>query len=220
MIELKDIKEEDFVDIYKMTKKKSIMKFIGDGKIWDKEKVKKFIDYNLEEQRQNRNQRKNYYYKIVSRDMGDIFIGIIGAHTMKGKKGFYLTSMIEKIHQGKGYYKEALELLKEVLKRERIKTDRLRSLVRKNNKRMNEIRKKHYYFNGEVKIKGEEFNEYFIFLRKYTYSINLLTKEENIMEYPYYRNYTTKKEILDDFKALQKINILIIQNLLKNNPSP
>ena len=48
MIELKDIKEEDFDDIYKMTKKKSIMKFIGDGKVWDKEKVKKFIGYNLE----------------------------------------------------------------------------------------------------------------------------------------------------------------------------
>ena len=60
MIELKDIKEEDFDDIYKMTKKKSIMKFVGDSKIWNEEKVSKFIDYNLEEQRQNRNQRKNY----------------------------------------------------------------------------------------------------------------------------------------------------------------
>ncbi len=61
MIVLNDINEEDFDDIFEMTKKKSIMKFIGDGKVWDKERVQKFIDYNLEEQNQNRNQRKNYY---------------------------------------------------------------------------------------------------------------------------------------------------------------
>ena len=77
----------------------------------------------------------------------------------------------EKIHQGKGYYKEALELFKNKLKKEKIKTDRLKSLVRKNNKRMNEIRKRHYYFNREVKIRDEIFNEYFIFLRKLTYLI-------------------------------------------------
>ena len=173
MLVLYDITEEDFDAILEMTSKKSIMKFIGNGKVWNEEKVQKFIHYNLEEQNQNQNKRQNYYYKIVSStDSGDdIFIGIIGAHEMKGRKGFYLTSMIEKIHQGKGYYKEALELFKNRLKREKIKTDRLKSLVRKNNKRMNEIRKKHYYFNREVKIKGEEFNEYFIFLRKLTYLI-------------------------------------------------
>ena len=88
---------------------------------------------------------------------------------MKGRKGFYLTIMIEKEYQGMGYYRQSLELLKEVLKREKINTDRLKSLVRKSNKRMNEISEKRYYFNEEVKIRGEEFNEYFIFLRKLTY---------------------------------------------------
>jgi RimJ/RimL family protein N-acetyltransferase len=176
MTEIKDITEEDFDDILKMTKKKSIMKFIGDGKVWDEKKVEKFIDYNLEEQ--NQRNRKNYYYKIVSRVRGDTFIGIIGAHEMKGRKGFYLTIMIEKEHQRKGYYGEGLQLLKDKLKRERIKTDHLKSLVRKSNKRMNEISMKRYYFNREVIIRREEFNEYFIFLRKYTYSINI-SREEN-----------------------------------------
>ena len=180
MIGLYDITDEDFDDILAMTSKKSIMKFIGNGKVWNEEKVSKFIGYNLEEQGQNRNQRKEYYYKIVfSEDNEEVFVGIIGAHTMKGRKGFYLTIMIEKEYQGMGYYREGLELLKEVLKRERIKTDRLKSLVRKSNKRMNEISEKRYYFNEEIRFNGEEFNEYFIFLRKYTYSINLLTKEEN-----------------------------------------
>ena len=66
MITLQNITEEDFDDIYKMTSQKSIMKFIGDGKVWDEKKVEKFIDYNLEEQGQNRNQRKEYYYKIFT----------------------------------------------------------------------------------------------------------------------------------------------------------
>ena len=95
MIVLEDITGGDFEDIYKIAKKKSIAKFIGDGKVWDKEKVKKFIDYNLEEQNQDRNKRKNYYYKIVFREeKEDTFIGIIGAHTTKGRKGLYLTIMI------------------------------------------------------------------------------------------------------------------------------
>jgi len=66
MIVLNDIKEEDFDDIYNMTSQKSIMKFIGDGKVWNEEKVSKFIGYNLQEQGQNRNQRKEYYYKIFT----------------------------------------------------------------------------------------------------------------------------------------------------------
>ena len=171
MITLEDIKEEDFEDIRKMTSKKSIMKFIGNGKIWDDRHIENFIHYNLKEQKQNHNKRKNYYYKIVSTDARDDFIGIIGAHSMAGRKGFYLTIMIEKEHQEKGYYRQSLELLKDKLNRERVKSRILISLVRKSNKRMNEIGRKRYYFNGEVKIKGEEFNEYYIFLRKLTYMI-------------------------------------------------
>ena len=66
MIGLYDITEEDFDDILEMTSKKSIMKFIGNGKVWNEEKVSKFIGYNLQEQGQNRNQRKEYYYKIFT----------------------------------------------------------------------------------------------------------------------------------------------------------
>ena len=41
-----------------------------------------------------------------------VFIGIIGAHTMKGRKGFYLTIMIEKEYQGMGYYREGFRIIK------------------------------------------------------------------------------------------------------------
>ena len=171
MITLEDINESDFEDIRKMTSKKSIMKFIGNGKIWDDRHIENFIHYNLKEQKQNHNKRKNYYYKIVSSDARDGFVGIIGAHSMVGRKGFYLTIMIEKEHQEKGYYRQSLELLKDKLNRVKFGPRILISLVRKSNKRMNEIGRKRYYFNGEVRFKGEEFNEYYIFLRKLTYMI-------------------------------------------------
>ena len=232
MITLQNITEDDFDDIFHMTSQKSIMKFIGDGKIWKEEKVSKFIGYNLKEQRQHRNQRQNYYYKIVfSTEKENIFIGIIGAHTMKGRKGFYLTIMIEKEYQGMGYYREGLELLKEVLKRERIKTDRLKSLVRKSNKRMNEISMGRYYFNDEIRFNGEEFNEYFIFLRKLTYlfktesldmkMIGMMMKKRGI-----WRPFKQGKDRNPDFlhvdagyhydKSLYKYRTLL-KNILVNN---
>ena len=232
MIELYDIMEEDFDDILEMTSKKNIMKFIGTGKVWDGEKVGKFIEYNLQEQTQNQNKRQNYYYKIVfSTGKKNIFIGIIGAHIMKGRKGFYLTIMVEKEHQGKGYYRESLELLKQVLKRERIKTDRLKSLVRKSNKRMNEISMGRYYFNQEIIFNGEEFNEYFIFLRKLTYMIKtesldmkmigMMMKEREI-----WRPFKKGKDKNPDFlhvdagyhydKSLYKYRTLL-KNILVNN---
>jgi RimJ/RimL family protein N-acetyltransferase len=159
MLVLKYITQHDFDDIASMTKKISIMKFIGNGKVWDKNKVKKFIEYNIEEQSQGTDERVNYYYKIV--DNGN-FIGIIGAHTMRGMKGMYLTVMIEKRYQGMGYYKKSMELFKSRLKRKKVSFDILKSLVRKSNRRMNQISRRHSKFNREVTIKGEKFNEYLV----------------------------------------------------------
>ncbi len=232
MIGLYDITEEDFSDILEMTRKKNIMKFIGNGKVWNEEKVSKFIGYNLQEQGQHRNQRKEYYYKIVfCKGNEEVFVGIIGAHTMKGRKGFYLTIMIEKEYQGMGYYREGLELLKEVLKRERIKTDRLKSLVRKSNKRMNEISMRRYYFNEEIRFNGEEFNEYFIFLRKLTYlvktkyfnlsDINTIMKERGIWR-PFKKGKDRNPDFIHvdgDFSYDPKLYKYrsLLKNLLVNN---
>ena len=232
MVLLEDINIIDFDDILNLTTKKGIMKFIGDSKVWDEKKVEKFIQYNLEEQGQNQNKRQNYYYKIISSERDrDVFVGIIGAHTMRGRKGFYLTIMIEKEYQGKGYYRESLELLKDKLNRKRIKTDRLISLVRKSNKRMNEISEKRYYFNEEVKFRGEEFNEYFIFLRKLTYlfkteSLNMKMIGKMMKERGIWRPFKKGKDRNPDFlhvdagyhydPKLYKYEILL-KNILVNN---
>ena len=65
MLELKNILEADYDNIKKLTTKHSVMKHIGNGKIWNENKIKKFIDYNLEDNKLNDYQRENYYYKIV-----------------------------------------------------------------------------------------------------------------------------------------------------------
>ena len=45
-MKLEDITEKDREDIAKLTKLKSVMKYVGNGKVWDFDKVDIFIKYN------------------------------------------------------------------------------------------------------------------------------------------------------------------------------
>ena len=165
-MKLEDINESDRRDIIRLTKLKSVMRYVGDGKIWDSDKVDRFIGYNLEEV--NMVNRKEYYYKITDKNQ---FIGIIGVHPFRSFKGYYLSVMILPAEQKKGYYRKSMEKLKDKIKQERIKTDKIKILVRTNNKRMISLCEKNYYLNTERQIKGESFYEFFYFLRKYTYLV-------------------------------------------------
>ena len=64
-INLKDIKTQDEDEIRELTSIKSVMKNVGNGKIWSNEKLNNFIKYNLLEQKKPDTKRDNYYYKIV-----------------------------------------------------------------------------------------------------------------------------------------------------------
>ena len=164
-MKLEDINEKDTDDIIKLTKLKSVMKYVGNGKIWDSDKVDRFIGYNLKEV--GSKNRREYYYKITDNK----FVGIIGVHPFLSFKGYYLSVMLLPSEQRKGYYRKSIEKLKDKIKKEGIKTDRIKILVRTNNKRMISLSEKNYYFNRERHIKGESFYEFFYFLRKYTYLI-------------------------------------------------
>ena len=174
-MKLEDIDEEDKRDISKLTKLKSVMKYVGNGKIWDSDKVDRFIEYNLEEV--GMKNRKEYYYKITDKK----FIGIIGIHPFLSFKGYYLSVMILPSEQKKGYYRKSMEKLKEKINKERIKTDRIKILVRTNNRRMISLCERNYYFDTERKVRGENFYEFHYFLTKYTYYFGLESKEENEM---------------------------------------
>ena len=162
-MKLEDITQKDGDSIIRLTKLKSVMKYVGNGQVWDSDKVDRFIGYNLQEV--GSKNRKEYYYKITDNK----FIGIIGIHPFLSFKGYYLSVMILPEEQRKGYYSKSMEKLKDKIKKEDIKTDRIKILVRTNNKRMVSLSEKNYYFNRERQIKGESFYEFFYFLRKYTY---------------------------------------------------
>ena len=172
-MKLEDITHHDRDNITKLTKLKSVMKYVGNGETWDSDKVDRFIGYNLKEV--GSKNRREYYYKITDNK----FVGIIGVHPFQSFKGYYLSVMILPSEQRKGYYRKSIEKLKDKIKKEGIVTDKIKILVRTNNKRMISLCENNYYYNTLRKIKDESFYEFFYFLRKYTYSIQLTTNESN-----------------------------------------
>ena len=99
-MKLEDITEKDRDNIIQLTKLKSVMQYVGNGKIWDSDKVDRFIGYNLKEV--GSKDRREYYYKITDNK----FVGIIGVHPFLSFKGYYLSVMILPEEQRKGYYRK------------------------------------------------------------------------------------------------------------------
>lgn len=64
-ITLEPITQKDFMRIYKLTSNPDVMKYIGNGQVWNHKKVSKFIQYCLEEENLDDSQREQYYYKIM-----------------------------------------------------------------------------------------------------------------------------------------------------------
>ena len=175
-MKLEDITEKDREDIIRLTKLKSVMQYVGNGKIWDSDKVDRFIGYNLKEV--GSKDRREYYYKITDSK----FVGIIGVHPFLSFKGYYLSVMILPEEQRKGYYRKSIIQLSERIKKEGIKTDRIKILVRTNNQRMISLSEKNYYFNRQRQIKNESFYEFFYFLRKYSYLFLSSNTEKRIVK--------------------------------------
>jgi hypothetical protein len=92
---LSDLNITQLSDLYQITKNHNIMKYIGNLKIWDLEKTKRFIEYD---------NNKDYYNKAIVLQSTKKLIGIIGKHKNK------LTIYFNENCIGKGYGKQALEL--------------------------------------------------------------------------------------------------------------
>ena len=155
-IKLKNINKNDFDNIYKIVSQKEIMKFIGNGNIWDKEKTHRFINYCLQEQKLPDSKRENYYYKIVSNKL----VGIIGFHPFINFKGYFLTIYLDTNEQGKGYFSKSLNLLIDKVKTHKPNITHILSLVNEKNSKMNIISKFKFKFEKKIKIKNKFFNQY------------------------------------------------------------
>ena len=165
-IKLDLIKKSDFDNILELTTNIDIMKYIGNSKIWDKEKVSKFINYCINDEKVKDNKREQYYYKIIN--SSDDFIGIIGFHKFVRKElpqtnnEFFLTIYLNPKQQNKGYFSESMKLLIKKMNKVQPRKDKLYSLVRQSNEKMNIISKAKYTFIKKIKLNNELLNLYLI----------------------------------------------------------
>lgn len=209
VIKLESISESDFNDIYEITSNINVMKFIGDGKIWDANKTKTFIKYCLEEELINDNKRQQYYYKIQDINTNK-FIGVIGFHKFprrelpKTKNEFYLSVYFNPNAQGQGYFMKSIIQLIEKMKIHHPRHNKLFMLVRQSNIKMNNISRSKFMqpsdkFQRKIKIGNDFLNQYYIdinnFLQKQGPKDKKSNKSKLIKKGGYYHKKTFKKFI-------------------------
>ena len=170
MLVLEKINNSDFNNILEITSNPEVMKYIGNSRIWDNDKVNKFIQYCIDDEKiKDYQKRTQYYYKIINKNEKIIdFIGVIGFHKFYRKElpnfnnEFFLTIYFNPKQQGKGYYSESVKLLLEKMNKQQPRKDKLFSLVRQSNIKMNQISKAKYKFIKSTKIGDENMNLYSI----------------------------------------------------------
>ena len=162
-MKLLPIRKKDFEQIQKLVTLTSVMKHIGNGQIWDNEKITNFIIYNAREQKLSNEEREYFYYRMVN---GEEFVGIIGFYLKKTK--YNLQVFIKPTQQKKGYFSQALRLILKRLKDYK-NVDRLYSQVHSSNTKMNSIMANKYYFNKSFRMGKIVVNQFIIFNRNYTY---------------------------------------------------
>jgi len=175
-ITLETIESSDFNSLLELTSNPEVMKFIGNSKTWNSEKVKTFIKYCQEENKTPDNRRQNYYYKIVDNSntnpTPNTMLGVIGFHIFKRKEmpdignEFFLTVYMNPKYQGKGIYSQAYNLLIEKIKKHQPRKNKLYILVRKNNEKMNNLARSKYQFLRIVRFESEELNLYVSYIKK------------------------------------------------------
>ena len=200
VIQLQNITSNDNKDIKIISQNKNVMRFIGNGEIWNDEKVNNFIKYNELEKNLPDKKRDNYYYKIVDENK---FIGIIGFHKFFALRNnnFYLTIFINPQSQGSGVFSQSIKLLKKKIQKHKPYIKKLFSLVRDTNVKMNEISANKFIFNKSVLLKKDKLNEYIIYLD--------IPKENNTFKKKFYLvkdNYFNSNMIHQVFKNINKNN--------------
>ncbi len=163
VIQLQDITHNDYSDIKKVSQNKNVMRFIGNGEIWQNHKINNFIKYNVLEKDLPDKRRDNYYYKIVD---DNSFVGIIGFHKFGALKNnnFYLTIFVSPQSQSSGVFSQSLKLLVKKIKKHKPYLNKLYSLVRESNTKMNQISDKKFTFDRCISLNKTKLNQFVIYL--------------------------------------------------------
>lgn len=173
-INLKPITKLDEKGIYQIVKNARVMKYIGNGKPWSLSKVKKFILYNLEEDKLSPKDTRTYYsFKIIDSNKPKLLLGVIEFHLFpqlserhnsfnKYKNQYFLTIYLHPKSQGKGLAKKSINLLIEKIKEVKPKSKKLYSMVNINNEKMIKFSEKHQFklVDRNVSFHNKKFNIY------------------------------------------------------------
>ena len=193
------INNKDIEDITLLVTDYEVMKYVGGRKIWDKNKINKFIKYTLDEYK---NQSKdNIYMKIVD-DKGEqkIFIGLIGIHNYDQNQDNdidspSLTIMISRRYQGKGIGTEAIKLILDKYHELNKKiTHIISDTLSYNIGAQKSLIKVGFIYQKIVKRSGKDYKRY-----HYYFNIHHIVK----YDYPYLSYFMDNNELISRFKKLQ-----------------
>lgn len=175
---LKPITNLDEKSIYQIVKNSLVMKYVGNRKPWTLSKVKKFISYNIEEDKLNLKDIRNYYsFKIIDSNKPKFILGIIEFHLFpelsisnnrynKYENKYFLTIYLHAKSQGKGIGKKSINLLIKKIKVLKPELKQIFSMVDINNEKMNKFSEKHNFklVDKSIKFHNKKFNIYKILI--------------------------------------------------------
>jgi tRNA1(Val) A37 N6-methylase TrmN6 len=203
-IDLQEITKKDTKNILNLTSNKNVISTIYDRKIWNEKDVNEFIQKNLEEQKINIEDRENFNYIL---NVNKNFSGIISFLKVENFKRYFVRIIIL---NEKNY--------------KRIITESIKKLITKFKKKK-PYEKKLYIWIDE---KNKELNKYaflkFEFIREFIWNekkvmdyVIHLNFDNLLMDYPYYKNYIKKEEILYNYSILQNYKPKLINKLVSES---
>ena len=171
VIALEKLTTTDYQELLELTSNPDVTKYIGNGKPWTPDKVKKFITYCRADDTKADTSREWFTYKIT---VDGAFAGIIEFKSMKlfshvlkpadRKKhirDFALTIYVSPKMHGRGIATEAISKLKGIIREKKPTATRLFSMVRIINGPMHHLMKKLKFKKMyDFKIGGETLTLY------------------------------------------------------------
>lgn len=165
-IKLRKIQMKDKDDLLKITNDEENMKYVGNGKPWNEEKVNKFIKYQM-----NLNDNKYKYWGII---LNEKLIGVVGIHIINysiimnniligpSDDQYFITIFIDKLYQSKGYgYKSLLNAIK-LYKRNDRKKNIYADIFNENIASIKLFKKLKFKEEQKIKINGRDYYRFIL----------------------------------------------------------
>jgi RimJ/RimL family protein N-acetyltransferase len=157
------LEPDDFKFLKDMTNDIRIYQFIRNKKPWTDEKVNRFLNKCIDDQKLPKGKREEYNYIIEYEEGEEVTkIGLIGA-SQKGKK-LSMTIFIDPSFQGKGYFSKSLELFKQEIHKLKPRLKYFFVQTHVTNAKMNSILMSKFEYSKRFNIGKIMVDEYIVYL--------------------------------------------------------